>query len=166
VEVFFKAAPGQSNGTLIQKMSETGWRLAVNNHGGVSMFVKGGLEVKLASRRSVSDGRWHHLLAELDRKQSRMSIYLDGETDSSVEIGPQSNLQGSLANDADLYVGGTPQGDDFNGVIDFMRIARGTLADSKTTIQELYAWEFQGPFLDDFAGRHRNSGAAAGALAK
>jgi len=40
------------------------------------------------------------------------------------------------------------------------------LADSKTTIQELYAWEFQGPFLDDFAGRQRESGGAAGALAK
>jgi hypothetical protein len=47
-----------------------------------------------------------------------------------------------------------------------MRIARGTLADSKTAIQELYAWEFQGPFLHDFAGRLRESGGAAGALAK
>jgi hypothetical protein len=114
----------------------------------------------------VSDGRWHHVLAELDRKQSRMSIYLDGELDAFVKIGPQPNLQGSLANDADLYLGGTTQGNDLNGAIDFVRIARGTLAYSKTTIQELYAWEFQGPFLEDFAGRQREAGAAAGALAK
>jgi hypothetical protein len=119
-----------------------------------------------ASRRPVSDGRWHHVLAELDRKQSRMSIYLDGELDAFVKIGPQPNLQGSLANDADLYLGGTTQGNDLNGAIDFVRIARGTLAYSKTTIQELYAWEFQGPFLEDFAGRQREAGAAAGALAK
>jgi hypothetical protein len=131
------------------------------------MHIKGrGVQGWLATRRTVSDGRWHHLLAELDRKQSRMSIYLDGELDAFVEIAPQSNLQGSLANDADLYVGGTPQDNYLNGAIDFMRIARGTLADSKTTIQELYAWEFQGPFLYDFAGRDRESGAAAGALAK
>ena len=166
VEVFFKAARGQTSGTLIQKMSDIGWKLEINDRGGVSMLVKGNLEAKLASRRSVADGRWHHVLSELNRKQSRMSIYLDGEPDASVEIRPPSNPQGSLANDANLYVGGTPQGGDLNGTIDFMRIARGTLADSKTTIQELYAWEFEGPFLDDFAGRQRESGAAAGALAK
>jgi hypothetical protein len=167
VEIFFKTALGQTNGTLIQKLSETGWKLAIHDHGEVSMHIKGrGVEGWLATRRSVSDGRWHHLLAELDRKQSRMTIYLDGEPDGSLEFGSQSNPLGSLANEGDLYVGGNPEGNDLNGVIDFMRIARSTLADSKTTIQELYAWEFHGPFLDDFAGRQRESGAAAGALAK
>ncbi len=48
-----------------------------------------------------------------------------------------------------------------------MRIARGTLADSKTTIQELWAWEFNGPFLDDFTGRRRPSdGGCAGAISE
>ena len=52
-----------------------------------------------------------------------------------------------------------------NGSIDFMRIARGTLADAKTTIDELYAWEFSGPFLQDFTGRMRPAdGGAAGAI--
>ena len=50
-------------------------------------------------------------------------------------------------------MGGTPAGHCLNGALDFLRLARGTLADSKTTIQELYAWEFHGPFLDDFTGR-------------
>ena len=46
-----------------------------------------------------------------------------------------------------------------------MRIARGTLADSKTTIEELYAWEFDGPFLYDFTGQRRGSdGGYAGAI--
>jgi hypothetical protein len=46
-----------------------------------------------------------------------------------------------------------------------MRIARGTLAGSKTTIEELYAWEFNGPFLQDFTGRKRPAdGGAAGAI--
>ena len=44
------------------------------------------------------------------------------------------------------------QGHDLNGAIDFLRLARGTLADSKTTIDELYAWEFRGPFLRGFHG--------------
>ena len=40
-----------------------------------------------------------------------------------------------------------------HGTIDFLRIALGTLADAKTNIDELYAWQFDGPFLRDFAGR-------------
>ena len=62
-------------------------------------------------------------------------------------------------------MGGTPQGHNLNGAIDFLRIARGTLADSKTTIEELYAWEFNGPFLYDFTGRKRPAdGGEAGGL--
>jgi hypothetical protein len=62
-------------------------------------------------------------------------------------------------------VGGTPQGRNLDGAIDFLRIARGTLADAKTTIEELYAWEFSGPFLDDFTGRKRPAdGGEAGAI--
>ncbi len=49
--------------------------------------------------------------------------------------------------------------------IDFLRIARGTLVDANTTINELYAWEFHGPFLQDFTGRDRPAdGGAAGAI--
>ena len=39
------------------------------------------------------------------------------------------------------------------GAIDFLRICRGTLADASTTIEELYAWQFDGPSLRDFTGR-------------
>jgi len=45
------------------------------------------------------------------------------------------------------------KGNCFRGAIDFLRIARGTLADAKTTIEELYAWEFDGPQFRDFTGR-------------
>jgi hypothetical protein len=39
------------------------------------------------------------------------------------------------------------------------------LADAKTTIDELYDWEFNGPFLEDFTGRRRPAGGGcAGAL--
>jgi hypothetical protein len=42
---------------------------------------------------------------------------------------------------ADLSVG-----KNFTGEIDFLRIAHSSLAESHTTIDELYAWEFSGPF--------------------
>jgi hypothetical protein len=53
-----------------------------------------------------------------------------------------------------------------DGAIDFLRTARGTLADSKTTIEELHAWQFNGPFLDDFTGNRRAADrGCAGAIA-
>ncbi len=116
----------------------------------------------LASRKTVNEGKWHHVIAEADRQAGTFTIYLDGEQDAT---GPGLGADVSLANDADLYVGGTPQGHFLNGAIDFLRLARGTLADSKTTIEELHAWEFNGPFLDDFTGLRRPAnGGCAGAI--
>ena len=116
----------------------------------------------LASQSAVNDGQWHHVIAEADRKAGTFTIYIDGKQDAG---GPGLGADVSLANDADLYVAGTPQGHNLDGTIEFLRIARGTLADSQTTIEELYAWEFDGPFLYDFTGRKRPAdGGAAGAV--
>ncbi len=40
----------------------------------------------------------------------------------------------------------------FHGSIDYLRLAKGTLKDAETTIEELYQWQFNGPFLKDFFG--------------
>jgi hypothetical protein len=54
----------------------------------------------------------------------------------------------SLACGADLVVG-----DGFRGMLEYLRIARSSLAESRTSIEELYDWQVDGPFLRDFAGR-------------
>ena len=72
--------------------------------------------------------------------------------------------RGLLQDDASIYVGGTPQGQHLDGAIEFLRIARGTLADAQTTIEELHAWQFHGPFLCDFTGSKRTDGGAAGTI--
>jgi hypothetical protein len=64
----------------------------------------------------------------------------------------------------DVYVGGTPEGRYLNGAVDFLRIAQGTLADADTTIEELFAWEFDGPQMRDFAGRKPAGARNAGAI--
>ncbi len=163
IEVFFKTAPGFTDGTLIRKMNGAGWSLVVNQAGGVTLLTKTGSgSASVASLTAVNDGRWHHVIAEADRKAERFTLYLDGKVDAG---SPGLGARDSLANDADLYVGGTPSGHGFDGVIEFMRLARGTLGDSKTTIEELYAWELNGPFLDDFTGRRRPAnGGCAGAI--
>lgn len=163
IEIFFKTAAGHTNGVLIQKIDGAGYVLGINETGGVTLATTSdGATAWLASRSAVNDGRWHHVIAEADRKARTFTIYIDGKQDAS---GPGIGADISLANEADLYVGGAPNGHYLNGAIDFLRIARGTLADSITTIEELYAWEFNGPFLDDFTGRRRSAdGGCAGAI--
>ena len=77
-------------------------------------------------------------------------MYVDGKKDGSA-AGVDASV--SLANEGDVYVGGTPEGRYLDGALDFLRIAQGTLADADTTIEELYAWEFDGPQMRDFTGR-------------
>ena len=163
IEVYFKTEPGRKNAILIQKMGDAGYALHVNQAGGVTLAAQAvGVKASLASHGTVNDGRWHHVIAEADRKAGTFTIYIDGRQDAG---GPGLGEDASLANDADLYVAGTPQGHNLDGAIEFLRITRGTLADAHTTIEELYDWEFHGPFLHDFTGLERPAdGGAAGAI--
>jgi len=43
-------------------------------------------------------------------------------------------------------------------------VSLGTLENAKTDIKELYAWQFDGPFLRDFTGRKLEGKRDAGAL--
>ncbi len=163
IETFFKAAHQTQDATLVRKRDTLGWSLEVRKDGTVTLVgAPHGAMARLSSRARVDDGRWHHLVAEADRKARTFTLYLDGKLDVR---GPGLGPEASLENDANLYVGGTPGGNDLDGAIDFLRIARGTLVDSKTTIDELYAWEFNGPFLHDFTGKRRPPGGGyAGAI--
>jgi hypothetical protein len=163
IEVCFKTTPGLKDAILLRKMDQAGYALGIDDSGRASLIASaGGPAASIHSARSLNDGKWHHLIAEADRRSRSFAIYVDGQKESSSRF---TGLESSLANEADLYVGGTPSGHYFNGAIDFLRIARGTLADSKTTIEELYQWEFAGPFLDDFDGHRRPpDGGCAGAI--
>jgi hypothetical protein len=115
------------------------------------------------SRTAANDGRWHHVIAEADRQARTLTIYVDGRKDAS---GTGVDATVSLANEGDVNVGGTPDGRPLDGAIDFLRIAQGTLADADTTIEELYAWEFDGPQGRDFTGRKPAGARDAGAVGR
>ncbi len=150
IEVYFKTAPGQTRGILMQKLGSAGYALTVSASGGVTFAARGGGAAgKVESNARVNDGKWHHALAEADREAGTLALYIDGKRDATA-AGIGTGV--SLANNADLYVGGSPKGNCLEGTIDFLRVALGTLEDAKTTIEELYEWEFNGPFLRDFAG--------------
>ncbi|MBT7162084.1 MAG: LamG domain-containing protein, partial [Victivallales bacterium] len=160
IELVFRAEKG---GRLIGKMATAGYELRLDEQGRALFQVAGpGGKGNLVSTKSVTDGKWHHLIAEADREAKTLTLYLDGKRNAQ---GPGIDANVSLANPGDLTVGGTADGDCIRGAIDFLRISRGTLADAKTTIEELYAWEFNGPHFRDFNGRLPADGTRdAGAL--
>ncbi len=137
-------------GVIAEKMAATGYRLQVAGNGTVE-FIVGRDRV---SAGNVTDGQWHHVIAEADRAVGKLRWYLDGKKIAEAPVGLDS-----VANTADFVVG---RG--LTGAIDFLRVSRGTLADAQTTIEELYAWEFDGPHLRDFAGHPPVGKRDAGAL--
>ncbi len=152
IEAYVKPARGAGPMVLVSKCKGGGYQLAINKSGGVTFSIgAGGTTAALASGAIVADGAWHHVLAEVDRHANSGTIYTDGVATAH---GAMALPDGSsLANDGDLLVGKGPDGASYRGAIAFLRIARATLAESKTSIAELYDWEFDGPFLRDFCGR-------------
>jgi len=162
IEVYFKTAA--AGGVLMEKMKGNGYGLTVNAAGRLSFQVKGdGGAAQVESKAKVNDGRWHHAIVEADRQAKTLAVYVDGRKDASA---PGVDGTVSLANEGDVHVGGTPEGRPLDGTLDFLRLAQGTLADAETTIEELTAWEFDGPQLRDFAGRKPSTARDAGAVGR
>jgi hypothetical protein len=163
IEAYFKTTPGHTGGVLMEKMKGHGYSLTVGAAGKLFFQVRGtGASAATKSKTPVNDGRWHHAIVEADRRARTLTVYVDGKKDGSAE-GVDGSV--SLVNEGDVYVGGTPDGRYLDGAIDFLRIAQGTLADADTTIEELYAWEFDGPQTRDFTGHKPTSARNAGAIA-
>ena len=159
IEAFFKTESRDC--VLVQKMAETGYSLTIDDTGRLLLEVKAPADsARLRSTETINDDTWHHVLVQVDRSERILTIYIDGRRDASgAGIG---NF--SIDNDSDLLVCGTPKGKCLKGAVEFIRIALGTLDDAKTSIEELYAWQFDGPFLRDFAGREPVGRRDAGAL--
>jgi len=151
IEVQFKTTPGHTGGVLMEKLQDRGYSLVISAAGRLSFRVQGpDTAASVESQNQVNDGQWHHVIVEADRETRTLTLYLNGRKDA-VAQGVDASV--SLANNGDVHVGGTPNGRYLDGTLDFLRLAHGTLADADTTIEELYAWQFDGPFLRDFTGR-------------
>jgi hypothetical protein len=162
IEAYFRTAPGHTGGVLMEKMKGNGYSLTIGAGGKLSFTVRGpGAAATAESKVNVNDGRRHHAVVEADRRARTLTVYVDGKKDGSA-AGVDASV--SLANEGDVYVGGTPGGRYLDGALDFLRIAQGTLSDADTTIEELYAWEFDGPQTRDFTGRKPTGARNAGAI--
>jgi hypothetical protein len=160
IEAYFRAESGAS-GVLCQKIADTGYALTMGGDGRLQFSIRGeGDGASIKSDESLADDEWHHVIAEADRAAKTLTIYVDGTEHAS-----GGGIGGiSLANEGDFYLGGTPDGDNLAATFEFVRVAQGTLADAQTTIEELYEWQFNGPFLRDFCGNEPDGKRDAGAI--
>jgi hypothetical protein len=167
IEVVLQTVKGHIAGGIVSKRAEKGYTLDVDEDGYARMMLHfGKSECSRSSAVAINDGKWHHLIAEVDRgKSESINIYVDGKLSNGWWRGRMNGTE-SLSNTANFTVGKTsvPNEKYFEGTLDFLRISRGTLKDAETTIEELYEWEFEGPFLKDFYGRrptgkHQSAGA-------
>jgi len=156
IEVVLKTEPDLARGGIVCKRARKGYLLEMAENGSARMSLHfGSRSCSRTSTAPINDGRWHHVIAEVDRRQPRgIRIYVDGEL-SNGDWSGRMDKNTSLSNAADFLVGKTTgsEADYFAGQLDFLRVSRGTLEDAETTIEELYAWQFDGPFLRDFRGR-------------
>ena len=162
IEIVFKTSAGHTDGVLVSKSAQSGYELAVGPNGGPRLTIQSvSAKASVTSAVKVNDGRWHHVIVEVDRALGQATIYVDGKSVGAGKLDAIGKDE-TLANAADFVVG---RG--LAGAVDFLRVCRSTLAESKTTIEELYAWEFNGPFLRDFTGKAPANGKRdAGAIGR
>jgi hypothetical protein len=159
IEAYLRVDARTANGTIAGKLTDTaGYALRVLN-GRINLLLRSGGKNAQATGTAINDGKWHHIVAEADRKSGTLRIYVDGKLATNSKLALPAST--SLANDAQFAAG-----KGIMGALDFLRVSRGTLADAETTIAELRAWQFNGPHLKDFAGRApaRGQRRAIGAL--
>lgn len=169
LECYFKTEPGHTNGTIISKYGTSGYgyQLGLDASGNVvfSIMNNGIVSFSQSGSKVINDGNWHHVLVETNRQLATTTVYIDGVPANGASTGVMP-ISASLTNSDNFLIGKNKDGNFFAGTVDFVRISKGTLAAAKTTIEELYKWEFNGPFLRDFAGNEPIGNRDAGALEK
>jgi len=167
IEIIVRAEKGHKEGVLVSKYdpSGNGYMLDIDMDGKarLSLIVSGKAAYTLSGKRAVNDDSWHHVLAEVDRS-GIINMCIDGTINNGSSSGEMLSPTVSLGNTANLLIGRGPEGNYFNGAIDFLRLSKGTLAEARTTIGEIYKWELDGPFLRDFTGNKPISRRDVGAI--
>ncbi|NLF40407.1 hypothetical protein GX586_13265, partial [bacterium] len=166
IEVYFRTVPDHTGGVLVCKYSTDGYALGIDELGQAKFSLRRG-DAWVYQRSGgvmVNDGAWHHLLVEFARTTSLISMFVDGVRVGGAGSGAVPMAGVSIVSSAQFLVGKGPAGSHFAGDVDFLRISRATLAMARTTIEELYDWQFGGPFLADFRGVEPHGRRDAGPL--
>jgi hypothetical protein len=168
IEVVFKTDNNWTGSSIVCKRSDSGYALDIDENGHIKLSLHFGTSECFRSSLSVvNDSMWHHVIAEVDRSRPEgINIYVDGMLSNGQWDGVMNSTE-SLSNAANFTVGKTLGANEkyFKGLIDFLRVSRGRLMDAETTIEQLYKWELDGPFLRGFLGQPvTGKGRDAGAI--
>ncbi|MGF1449199.1 MAG: LamG-like jellyroll fold domain-containing protein [Opitutales bacterium] len=141
------------SGIIAQKVARAGYSLDIHE-GTVRLRLRDaeGNRVIAVTTEAVNDGGWKHILAEVHRESAEVRLYVNGAL-MATEVDGDGSIAASLRNDSDFFVGGAPGQSFLQADLDFLRVSLGTLADAKTSIEELYAWQTNGPQFRDFSGQ-------------
>ena len=143
-------------GVLLSKRDDkAGVEIRIRADGVVicELSANGAVQVTATSAPVLCFGDWQHLVLEIDRAAADIRCYLQGKPVATTLTGTVPGVEVDLDNTGDLLVGGGPGLQHLQGSLDFLRIARSTLASSRTSIDELYTWQFDGPQYRDFSGQ-------------
>lgn len=173
VEATLKVVPA-TTGTIVSKHDgESGYRLFINAQGHAEMEISSaGEHFSVATSTPIDDDTWQHVIVELQRadlgqSNGRLTLYHNGQLDTQISNLPLST-EDSLDNPADLVVGARNTGSGFTDYLqadlDFLRLAHHTLAAANTSIEELWAWQSDGPWKRDMRGNLPVNKRDAGAL--
>jgi hypothetical protein len=165
IEAFLRTEKGHTNGVIASKYNgNEGYELDIDASGmaRLSLFTGGSTAASRSSSVAINDSNWHHVLAEVNRKGT-INMFVDGELSNGSLAGAMPGESLPLTNTTDLLVGKDVDDNYFLGTMDFLRISKGNLYEARTTIDELYTWATDGPFLYDLTGSapvgRRNAGA-------
>ncbi|MDX2110037.1 MAG: LamG domain-containing protein [Verrucomicrobiota bacterium] len=163
VETYLRTTQGDR--VIVAKGTATGYKLELAPDGKVRMtLTASGSTYWQESLAVVTDDNWHHLLAEVDRGNNRINLYVDGTASTGATSGTMPASSVSLTNAEDFQVGRESSGRYFTGDIDFLRVSARSFTDALTSFEELYAWQFNGPALRDFTGNKVNGPRNVGAI--
>ncbi len=166
IEAYLKTSTDHTNGVIVSKYNgSAGYVLDIDESGmpQMTLYESGSAAVSNTASVAINDGSWHHVLVEVNR-YSIINIYVDGDLANGSITGSMPNANTSLSNTADFLVGKDMNDNYFSGTLDFLRVSKANLYEAKTTVDELYTWQTEGPFLYDMTGKEPMGKRDAGAL--
>jgi hypothetical protein len=130
---------------LHKRVKNKGYEIYIDSQGFINASLHNNSLCSRTSAIAINDDVWHHVVVEVIRnKKEGINLYIDGALSNASWDGvmiPHINFE----NKGDFIVGRSVKKNNyFKGFIDYLRISKGSLEDSETTIDQLYKWEILG----------------------
>jgi len=151
LEVYAKVKPG-ARGPFISSEDPAGFVLSFTGAGALR-FSFGGVNVDCAE--DVAVDQLKHIFVEYDGGEKILRIYVDGKLAGSAPCEKPPTFETETV----IVVGGV-----LEATYEFLRVGLASLAQSYTTIDELRAWQTNGPHLHDFTGKPFSANRPSGAM--